>query len=121
MPIEPKRKFVERRRGEDIWTKSLRVFAVVSWILIVVMMTIFDMAKPVEENFIDRFLKVSRTSQWNTRMLDYMFMLMVLGLVLSVTGLWINIKRNRRRNDHLRISLIIMGLVSVIGVTIYIL
>jgi hypothetical protein len=55
---------------------------------------------------------------WDEQLLKIVFYIMLLGMVLSGTGLYLNSKRNRRRNDSYYLSLIFLGIVSTIG-TIY--
>ena len=109
----------ERRKGPDLWIKSLRWFAIVGWLFMVSALVIFAKAKPQVETFIERYYSIKLRTIWDMEWMRYIFYLMILGLCISCVGLAINIKRHRRKNDEYRVSMILLGLISLFGIILY--
>jgi uncharacterized oligopeptide transporter (OPT) family protein len=108
-----------RRKGPDLWSRSLRYLALAGWILLVSAFFILDKAKPKVETFFERVYDIRLHQQWDMDLARYILWLMVLGLVFSIVGLVINAKRNRRRTDQWRLSLIFLGIISLSGIFLY--
>ena len=108
----------KRRKGTDIWFKSSRWLAVFGWLLMFAAIFITAIAKPESKNYFNRSAWSLR-STWDMELFRYFLYLMILGLCISVVGFTINIKRNRRKNDAYLISLILLGLTSIVGIAIY--
>ncbi|MEZ4484079.1 MAG: hypothetical protein R2864_05615 [Syntrophotaleaceae bacterium] len=108
-----------RRKGPDLWTRSLRYLALVGWSLLIAALVILDRAKPQVETFFERVYDIRLQQQWDMDLARYLLGLMVLGLLLSVSGLVINGRRKRRRTDQWRLSLIFLGLISLTGIVLY--
>lgn len=109
---------VEKRRGPDIWIKIRRTTGVVVWFLMLVILYLLDSSKPENITFFDRLFKIERRSTWNTNYGGMIFTMMLLGLIISISGLYINSKRNRRQSDRYPLSLLIMFVLSCIGIVI---
>ncbi len=108
-----------RRKGPDLWSRSLRYLALLGWLLLVSAFFILDYAKPKIETFFERVYDIHLHQQWDMNLARNILWLMVLGLLLSVVGLVINAKRNRRRTDQWRLSLIFLGVISLAGIFLY--
>ncbi|OEU60731.1 MAG: hypothetical protein BA870_09545 [Desulfuromonadales bacterium C00003094] len=108
-----------RRKGPDLWSRSLRYLALFGWLLLVSAFFVLDYAKPKVETFFERVYDIRLHQQWDMDLAKYILWLMVLGLLLSVVGLVINAKRNRRRTDQWRLSLIFLGIISLAGIFLY--
>jgi hypothetical protein len=109
----------ERRKGPDFWMKSLRWFAITGWLFMVAALLIFGKAKPQVETFIERYYNIKLRITWDVEVMRYIFFLMILGLGISVIGLVINIRRHQRKDDEYRVSMIILGLISLFGIFLY--
>ncbi len=109
----------ERRRGPDFWLRSIKGLVIICWCLLLAIMIIMDFAKPTYETFFDRLAHVPVTSSWNTELLQVLFYLMVLGLELSLLGLLLNTRRNKRKTDHYPGSLFFIAGVSLAGIIYY--
>ncbi len=109
----------ERRRGPDVWRKMISWLSVIGWILMLVALVLFDLAKPHMMTFFDRFFHVSGATVWNYQLTLYIFFVMVAGFVISVSGLLINARRHRRKKDHYSLSLMLLGIVSLLGAVYY--
>lgn len=108
-----------RRKGPDLWSRSLRYLALTGWLLLVSAFFILDYAKPKVETFFERVYDIRLQQQWDMDLARYILWLMILGLFLSIVGLIINAKRNRRRTDQWRLSLIFLGIISLAGMFLY--
>lgn len=109
-------KRMERRKGPDIWLRALSWLIRIGWILMLGSLILISFAKPDAETFYDRFYEVSRTFRdyWNDDLVFWGFYLLMTCIFISIAGITINKKRHRRREDHYRISLIFLGLFSLI-------
>ncbi len=116
--------FRERRRGADLWLVLMRVLGVTGWLLLFAALALFQRARP-EDSLIDpeifRRLGVplELRSYWDMGLVHDIAWLMGLGLVLSILGLLFNSHRHRRRDDHYRVYLISLGLISLAGLVMY--
>lgn len=108
-----------RRKGPDPWIRSLRYLALAGWALMIVALVILDRAKPQVETFFERVYDIRLQQQWDMDLARYLLWLMVLGLVLSLFGIIINACRKRRRTDQWRLSLFVLGLISLAGIILY--
>jgi len=75
-------------------------------------------AKPDHEIRLARFAGGLRTT-WDLELMKYFFYFMIVGLCISAIGLAINTRRHRRKTDEYLISLILLGLVSIVGMVTY--
>ncbi|OHB71663.1 MAG: hypothetical protein A2W17_03630 [Planctomycetes bacterium RBG_16_41_13] len=80
---------------------------------------IFGAAIPEVESFFDRKFNMQLISTWNRKLSSYLFHIMIVWLCVSVTGLVINSRRCRRKDDEFHISLVFLGIISVFGIIVY--
>lgn len=80
---------------------------------------VLGLAKPPVETFFDRQFHVVIRSTWDLELARYILFLMIFGLWISGVSLTINVKRNRRKEDEFRVSLILLGLISFLGIVVY--
>jgi len=115
--LYPWERAIDKRRGPDFWVKSLTWLGMLGWFIILSGLVVLDKAKPKSETFLDRKHNVEVVEQllWNRDLSEVFFYLMVLGILVSSIGLCINSTRNKRKNDEYRLSLILVGLISLIG------
>ncbi|GAB4370567.1 MAG: hypothetical protein Kow0042_12870 [Calditrichia bacterium] len=109
----------DRRKGPDLWTKSLRWLAVFGWLILFAALIIVGITKPETVTFFDQKFQFYKAGTENPLLTRIIFYLMILGLLLSLMGVFINLKRLRRRDDEYRLSLILLGLISLSGIIIY--
>ena len=109
----------DRRSRPDIWLRLIGFFGVIGWLVMLVAMIIANKARPEIETVTTRFHNIMVRTIWDTGLTTYLFYLMVVGLCISVTGLLINLKRLKRKDDQLRISLILVLLISIAGIVTY--
>lgn len=116
----------ERRRGADSLIILIRSFSILGWLVLVAAMAVYDHARP-ERSFIDeRILRglglpLHLRRSWDFDLAQYIFYLMVMGLVLGLVGLAATWRRHRRHDDSYRLYLILITLISSTGVWLYLL
>lgn len=104
----------DRRQKKDFISSWLEVSGVLVWLILFATVLLFQKAQPRKKTFFDRLLAVELADTMNYTFLAPILYLLVLLLVLSAVSLFLNIKRLKRRTDHIRISYII-ALVFAIG------
>lgn len=109
----------ERRKGPDSLLRALRWMAGVGWMLMFAAMYFLDRGKPEVETYFTRWFNLRLRTTWNMELAGMLLYCMVLGLVLSLAGLVINFRRHRRRDDEVRISLLVLGALSLFGILLY--
>jgi len=113
------KKVVDRRRGPDILVKWVRWTGLFAWIIVIIIYVLITSAKPDVENFVDKFLNVQLRKTWDITLMHYAFGLMVALFILCLCTLFINAKRQRRKEDKYSFSIILLGVSSVIGIVYY--
>lgn len=112
-PLSPRK--VERRRKPDIWVRSLEVLVVVGWLLMLGAVMVLSKAKPQVETFFDRYYNIPLRTSWNVDLLVYLQWMMFLGLFLGLGGMVVNWRRGRREEDEVRVSFLLLVILSLIG------
>lgn len=113
------RPYVDRREGPDLWIKLLSWLGVLSGVSLVAALFVTTIAKPEVETFFDRFYNLRLRRAWDMELMQYIFYLLLICLFSSIAGLVINSRRKRRKDDHVRASLIVMLCISLFGLVQY--
>ena len=115
--------FVERRRGHDRLLRMISWSGIVGWTIMLVVMVVFDRAKPDDLTFIPNEhifeqagIPYHLRTTWDQNLVTYIFYLLIAGLALGITGLVVNSRRHRRRDDHYRIHLVLLTGISAAGI-----
>jgi hypothetical protein len=103
------KKIKNRRRGPDAIVKAISFLSGLSWLVILGIFITFSMAKP----------GIKTGAAMDTSVLRYAFYLMILQALLCGFGLAVNTSRLKRRSDKLNLSLIIFGVLSILGIIFY--
>ncbi|RQD69743.1 MAG: hypothetical protein D5S00_05770 [Tindallia sp. MSAO_Bac2] len=109
-----------RRKGQDLWLKTIQCIGIISWLLMIPLLILIDQAKPQFETFFDRYFDIQVDAGWDYEVFRYALYLMVAMLILSGIGLLINKTRHKRKDDYYRINLIIIFMLSLLGIIYYI-
>ena len=96
-----------KQKGDDRWGATLRWLGVASWVMM------FSYLAFTEK------LTGAEAASANSSLSTYIFLLMILGLMVSVCGFLIIQKRNRRYSDEHTYSVLVLGLVSLCGIIYY--
>ena len=105
----------ERRHGEDVWLQILRWMGLVGWMFFFAGVILFAQALPEMKTFFERYYHLSVRSYWDTGRLLLFTWTMGISAILSVVGLTINLLRYKRRSDEIRVSLVLLSIISVGG------
>ena len=119
MTVTDTRMKLDRRRGPDFWIRVLGWFGGISWFLMFAAMFIIDRAKPEAEKILTGASGAEVGTTWDQTLLGYLFYLVIFGLCVSTVGIMINSKRYRRAEDRFRLTLIVLGILSLFGIAIY--
>jgi hypothetical protein len=119
MTVTKTRMKLNRRSGPDFWVRILGWFGGISWFLMFAAMFIIDRAKPEAEKILTRASGAEVSSTWDQTLIGYLFYLVIFGLCVSTVGIMINSKRYRREEDRFRLTLIVLGMLSLFGLAIY--
>ncbi len=119
MTVTNTRMKIDRRRGPDFWIRILAWLGGISWFLMFAAMFIIDRAKPEAEKILSRVSGAEVSTTWDQTLLGYLFYLVIFGVCVSTVGIMINSKRYRREGDKFRLTLIVLGMLSIIGIAMY--
>lgn len=110
----------ERRIKADILCQWLEISSIIAWVVLFVIIIMWQYASPRTETLLDRFFNVGRSETWNFSLLNTVFHLLVFLLAFSAVSIILNLKRLKRRTDRIRLSFIISTIGSVNGIIIYV-
>ncbi len=105
----------ERRHRHDFICSWLEVTSFLVWLILFVIVLLYQKALPREATFFDRLLAVQLQNTLNSGYLTAAFYLLLILLALSIVSLLLNFKRLKRSTDHIRVSFIISLIFSVAG------
>lgn len=112
---EPIQYVKERRRKQDPIMQIIHVCNGLVWIILIAFMLVTDAAMPPTETFFDRLLGLKLREYWDYHILR-VAQFVLLGLfAVSMAGIVLNSRRLKRKDDHMRISLLITAFFSFIG------
>ncbi len=106
---------INKRKGPDIFVKLITVFNVAGWSLIPIALFILEMAKSTAY----KPASVQLPLVWDKTYLRYFLYITIIDLFFSLAGLIINKMRHHRKKDQYRISLIVLGIISILGMFFY--
>jgi glucan phosphoethanolaminetransferase (alkaline phosphatase superfamily) len=109
----------DRRQRADIICIWLEVASFLVWIVLFVILLLYQNAMPREKMFFDRLLEVEIEETLDYSRFNLVFYLLVFLFVLSLVSLLLNFKRLKRKTDRIRISFIVSLVCSCIGIIIY--
>ncbi|MBP7175645.1 MAG: hypothetical protein KBA53_05425 [Thermoclostridium sp.] len=109
----------DRRQKKDLICSWLDASSVLVWFVLFAIVLLFQKAQPRQKTFFDRLLAVEIEDTLDYSFLTPILYLLVLLLVLSAVSLLLNIKRLKRRADHIHISYIITLVFSIAGLVFF--
>ncbi len=105
----------KRRRGPDSIIKALTSLKIITWMSLIFTLIIIQIAKPKSGGFFKTKYGSNISNHWNYDLLAISLVLMLLGIALSIFGLYINSKRMRRKNDSISKILLFTGVIFLIS------
>ncbi|MEA4846076.1 MAG: hypothetical protein VB106_02465 [Clostridiaceae bacterium] len=112
---------LDRRKGPDTLVKWVKWSGIISWILVSITLFITLIAKPDFESYMDKSLHVKLQSNWDTDLMQYVLVLLVLLFFFCMVSIAINLSRCRRKSDRFNKTLILNAAAAFIGIVIYLL
>ena len=114
------RQHADRRKGPDLLLRAITFFGVGCWIIMVVAMIFFHLARPPLETVATRSANIYQRATWEQDLAETFAILMLAGLFISTTGLALNARRIKRKDDQLRINLFMIWFLSLGGLLLYV-
>lgn len=113
------KKIAERRKKPDLILRLISICGALSWGLMLVVVVLVEKARPVLVTFFDRWMGLEGRDYWDADAYRAAFYLMLVIMLISASGLILNIFRIKRTTDSWRINLVLVFMLSVVGVVYY--
>lgn len=105
----------EKRKKPDPIMQIIHLSNGLVWLILIAFLLTTNAAMPPVETFFDRLFDVQLREHWDFRLLRTGQWILVGLFVVSGVGIYLNTKRLKRQDDHMRVSLIITAVFSFIG------
>ena len=105
------KKIKNRRRGPDSVVKMITFFSVLTWLIIISALIIYNMAYPKMGSY--QTIRSTLLESGNAAVV--IKLLLFINIILGVWGIIANTMRNKRKTDRFHISLVISAAVSLLG------
>ncbi len=119
-PEKKDREVQERRKAADPLVKSLTLLVMISFFILFLIFILVMMPGTSDVIMSFRTYNIKEGGGWQDTFLTYALYLMIMQLFVSCTGIFINLRRSRRRHDKYHYSLVIFACLSLVGIIIYI-
>jgi hypothetical protein len=110
---------LDRRRGPDVLVRWVKWSGIVSWILVSLILFITLIAKPDFESYMDESFHIILQDAWDTNMMQYVLLLLVLLFSFCMISIAVNLTRCRRKSDRFNKTLILNAASALIGILLY--
>ncbi|MGE5630890.1 MAG: hypothetical protein ACM3TR_07310 [Caulobacteraceae bacterium] len=110
---------LDRRKGPDTLVKWVKWSGIVSWIFVALILFITLIAKPGFESYMDKSFHISLANTWDTNLMQFVLVLLVLLFFFCMISIIINLLRCRRKTDRFNKTLIINAVAAFIGILLY--
>jgi len=115
--------FQDRRKKADWIVKMATILNLVSWAVAVAVWFVLESASPEREmRFVTSLLQVHFDSdiivrnRWDMTLLPIAFFLLIASLCICIASFMFNKMRMRRKTDKYRKSIIIIGIITILGI-----
>ncbi|WP_206485765.1 hypothetical protein [Thalassotalea sp. G2M2-11] len=103
----------ERRQSKDFWYKSLKIIAVLAWLIFIIALFVSYYAAPEHDYGVLRYREITIRKFWLTPLTGYLYVLLWCSAFLSYLCLIINKYRSRRKTDNKHFNFILLFVISV--------
>jgi cytochrome bd-type quinol oxidase subunit 2 len=110
---------LDRRRGPDKLVKWVKWSGIISWILVSFILIITLIAKPTFESYMDESFHIKLQDAWDTDMMQYVLLLLILLFIFCMVSIAINLMRCRRKSDRFNKTLIVNAVAAFVGIILY--
>ena len=104
-----------RRKRPDLLLRLLTWTNAVAVISLAAALCITAIAKPELETFFDRYYNLPLRHTWNRHLIGYIGLMLAISLGTSIVGLFINSRRLRRKDDHIRATLVLSLIIALVS------
>ncbi len=104
-----------RSRRPDPLLRLLSVCNGLAVVALAAALIVTAIAKPELETFFDRYYNLTLRTSWNMELANYIGVLLACSFVISIIGLIINSKRLKRKYDHIRATLVLSLIISLVA------
>ena len=108
-----------KRRGPDVLMRSKEILIFTSWMLFIIIFTLYSLAKPGDTAMLGKLYNVSANTSWDAEKIYAAFFLTIVLAIICFIGLMVNSKRIKRKGDSYSLSLVIFGIFSLLGVILF--
>jgi hypothetical protein len=110
---------IERRKGPDFLVRLIGWSKLMAWVMAMCILILVSYAKPELETFFDRMFDIHVRKSWDYELTKKAIYMAILLFFVCSCALLVNSTRRRRKEDRYSISLVLLGIISFITVTIY--
>lgn len=97
----------ERRVKPDLLVQLIRGITIIGLLMMLPILIFIEQARPEMESLFDRWFRTSVQDGWMPEFLTYALVLLIINLVITTVGVVLHFKRNKRREDRYRFSLML--------------
>ncbi len=110
-----------RRKKSDPLMRLLTVANVGAAASLFTVFCLTALAKPEIETFFDRYYNVHlyRRPNWDMNLMNYIGVMLLVCCLISLSGLYINSKRLRRKGDYIRATQVVSLIIAIFGLALY--
>ena len=108
--------YQDRRRKADWVVNAASVLSIVSWLFALVVWGILEFASPERETVFTQSWDIGVRTWWDGNLLPLAFVLLVMSFITCIVAFLFNMTRMRRKTDKYRMSIIIIGIITFIGI-----
>ncbi len=106
---------VDMRSRPDFIAKSIKYYVITAWILGLSALVLTLFTVPSFKAFLNTYLHLRLPLKVDLAFNQINFGLFAVTFLVSITGIWVNSSRNRRRTDRFHSSLILICILSGLG------
>lgn len=110
---------LDRRKGPDTLVKWVKWSGIISWILVSLILFVTLIAKPGFESYMGESFHIKLESAWDTNLMQYVLLLLVLLFFFCMISIAVNVTRCRRKSDRFNKTLILNAAAALIGILLY--
>jgi len=93
--------------------------AISGWFFVIIIFILLAKAQPMFVTVYDRYHSYSPHTTWDSNLTKKIFYMLIFTFVISISGLFFEKKRYRRKEDKYHLSLVVQAIISFFGILIY--
>ena len=109
----------DRRKKADWVVRSVSILSVLGWLSAVVTLFFIGKAEPSGVNLYTKLLQAEVITAWDVGMLRLACVFLLFSIVTCAAGMIANVTRKRRKTDRYNKSVIILGVLSIVGFIVF--